>query len=432
MSDHKRPHEENLSEADKVLLGLYDRSREPIAWDESDDAVLTAARLAQPGATDDLDAADKVLLELYERGKEPIPWDETDDAIIAAARKNTAANDDIPIAGSASEQTDLGDNVVRFPGNRIVRSIFASPATGWAIAASVVVGIFVGQGTTPYLHLGIGPDVPDLLNQNTRLAEQVTDSQSEIVRLSQQFSDTGIRFTNDGDQPGAAPGTDAAPDTGVPVADFAELGRILDQFECSALSATLRQGSNLMINGHVSSADDMNRLLASLEPYAAFAQVSNQAQIYAYPHCDAVEIAEELTVTNTAAGGTPSVRPFQHGLTYTEGEPVVIEAVAGAVPGYLYVDFIQNDGTIVHLLSGARVEPGAQVRLGETGLSFSVAPPFGDEMLLAIQTPQPLYTDDRPQVEDAATYLPVLRSAIRDADQTALSGFTFLTTGPAQ
>ena len=426
-SDHKRPHDDDLTEADRVLHGLYDRAREPIAWDESDDAILAAARDAKIGAAtdDDLDPADKVLLELYERGKETIPWDDSDDAILAAAREASAANDDAPPA-SATNDDDLGDNVVRFPASRVVRRVLATPGAGWAIAASVMVGVFVGQGSTPYLHLGIGPDVPGLLQENVRLGQEVADSQSEITRLNQQFSETGIRFTDDGAPAGAPADTAAA----APAGEFAALGQVLDQFECAALSATLRGGADLTINGHVSSADDMNRLLASLAPFAGVAQVSNQAQIYAWPHCEAVEIVDQFTAASTAAAAPPSIRPFQHGAAYREGEALVVEATAGATAGYLYVDFIQNDGTVVHLMSGTQVAPGTTTRLGDSDLTFTIAPPFGEEMLLVVQTAEPLFADTRPQVEQAADYLPSLRAALATA--TAQSAFTFLSTSAAE
>lgn len=429
VNNRKRPHEDDLSEADRVLMGLYDRSREQIPWDESDDAILASAAQVGGTLTDELDEADKVLLELYDRGKKPIPWDETDDTILNFARKASTANDDRPttVPDLGEPETPLGDNVVRFPMNRIVRRVFATPAAGWAVAASIMVGVFVGQGITPYVDLGVGPDVPGLLIENERLSGEVSDAQGRIMRLSQEFSETGIQFTDEGDQPQPAPETAVLPAPGI-----AELGRVLNEFECSALSATVRQGSSLVIQGHVASADDMNRLFNVLVPYTEVARVSNRAQIYAWPHCEAVEILEELTLANTASAGSPSIRPFEHGSSYLEGESVVIEAVAGAAAGYLYVDFLQNDGTVVHLLSGTRVDPGDRLRLGEGELHFTVSPPFGEEMLFVFQSAEPLFTTNRPQGEEAATYLPALRGALQGGRQTMLSGFTFLTTGPTR
>ena len=454
MSDRKRPHEEDLSEADRVLLDLYDRSRETIPWDASDDAILAAAGAAQAG--DDLDEADRVLLELYDRSKEPIPWDESDDEILNFARRSVAANDDgtAPATIADEPEEDLGENVVRFPANRIFRRVFATPAAGWAIAASLMVGIFAGQGSTPYVNLGVGPDVRGLISENDRLAGEVSDAQGEITRLSQDyeqlnqeftqldeaFTELGIRFSEQGEQPGPQPPVDLTPRVSpeptpaaplAPGAGFGELGSVLDQFECSALSATIRPGSALVIEGHVANAADMNRLTASLQPFADLGtRVLNQAMVYDWPHCEAVELLEELTLANVAAAGSPSVRPFNHGLTYREGEAVVLEAISGgAGAGYLYVDFLTNDGTIVHLLSGQRVEPGDQVRLGESGLTFSVAPPFGTEMLMVIQSSEPLFAADRPQVEGAEAYLQALRGALSGRGPV-LSGFTFVTTEP--
>ncbi len=423
--------EDELDEADRVLFGLLDRSQAPIPWDESDNAILAAARTAQSGATveDELDEADKVVLELYRRGKAPVPWDEKDDAILTFARQASTANDDRPVstAGSGEPETPLGDNVVRFPAHRIVRRVFATPAAGWAIAASIMVGIFVGQGITPYVNLGVAPDVPGLLAENARLSGEVSSAQGEIMRLSQEFTQTGIRFK--GEEPGPAPETET---TALLVPGIAELGRALDQFKCAALSATVRQGSSLVIRGHVASADDMNRLLAVLAPYTEVSRVSNRAQVYAWPRCEAIEILETLTTANAPAVG-PSVRPVEHGSVYRAGESLVLDAIAADTPGYLYVDFVQNDGTVVHLVSGRRVAAGERIRVGAGDLNLIVAPPFGAETLSIVQSAEPLFDAGRPQVERADAYLPVLRKALEAVGDagTLASGFTFLTTLPA-
>ena len=58
--------------------------------------------------------------------------------------------------------------------------------------------------------------------------------------------------------------------------------------------------------------------------------------------------------------------------------------------------------------------PRQQVMMGdgEDGRpAFQVSGPFGNEMLLAITTKSPLFTEARPQVEDERDFLSALRAA---------------------
>ena len=119
MAHDRRIDDQDLTEADRIIMGLYDQTREPIAWDESDDAIMAFAR------------------EIHAEGP--------------------------PVADSDAD-SDAGDqeadgNVVPFgPRKRsFVSRIIHSPATGFAMAASLVIGVFVGQGINPYVDLGVAP-----------------------------------------------------------------------------------------------------------------------------------------------------------------------------------------------------------------------------------------------------------------------------------
>lgn len=373
---------------------------------------------------EELSEADRLLHKLYEETKEPVEWDASDDAVMALSRQIS-----LPGAGSAADQEpDLGANVVRMRPRSLTRRIVQTP--GFAIAASVVVGLFVGQGLTPYVDLGVAPDYTALLSENDRLQGAVEKVGSEVTILRTR----NIEILDQAESEAAGPRDDP---TGPGLVGLAS---VLGQFECAALSATLEKNGRVAVNGHVSSDADLERLSQDLAGFG-FGPEANQAAIFAWPHCEAVEILQGFTASGRDPGGAPTIRPFNHGQRYSQGENMVIEATAPTdMAAFVYVDFVQQDGTVVHLSptdgkAANRLDAGTQLILGQGAQRYRVEPPFGTEMVMVVSSPVPLFDGPRPQVEPAMVYLGALRAALsqaRDAGNGAAlrSDFSFLVTAP--
>jgi eukaryotic-like serine/threonine-protein kinase len=119
-------------------------------------------------------------------------------------------------------------------------------------------------------------------------------------------------------------------------------------------------------------------------------------------------------------------------------------------PAYLLVDYIANDGSLAHLhpsadekmlditapggtvshrhadaASAAQALPaGATVAIGDPAfcgcdastVGWTVAPPYGTDMILAIASSSPLFTVPRPANDSLSAYLAALRQAIQAAE----------------
>jgi len=121
-------------------------------------------------------------------------------------------------------------------------------------------------------------------------------------------------------------------------------------------------------------------------------------------------------------------------------------AMTSLFDGYLYVDFIDDDGTVAHMLPNPRhadnkLKAGQSVTLGaavgdknSTEQAYEIAAPFGKRMIIASAARKPLFNQARDQVETAAAYLAALRAAFdraRNADKSAVqavSVYRFITT----
>ncbi len=380
MNDKERD-DEVLTPADQAIRDLYEASKEPIAWDESDDAVLNFAREAVAGRT--------------ESG--------------ASDRQEEAPSAAAPAAD---------DTVVAFaPRKSFISRIIHSPAVGFSMAASLMIGVFAGQGLTPYMDLGVSPGYQEISDENKKLREALTRQPAMRTRSL---------------DPGAA--------TGGPVSDVSAIATALRGFDCSILTATLSKDLRIVVSGHVANDADLTRLQEQLAPLSGPGKIENKAMVVARPFCQPLEILRTKAVAGLDPRALPVVAPHNHGAFFRENESLVVEATATHLyGGYLYVDMVQKDGTVVHLrpidvAQKTKVKPGERILVGRDGQKFTVAPPFGTDMLVVVSAPEPLFETSRPQVENAADYFAALRDAMakaesRNGGQPVVSNHFFLKTG---
>lgn len=162
------------------------------------------------------------------------------------------------------------------------------------------------------------------------------------------------------------------------------------------------------LGGFVSTPEDLATLKAQ---YTKTHDI--EVGLRPWPQCEALLI---LTEGRIEAEG-PSIDIAQ--TEYTEGDPFVFSIDAPDFSSHLHLSYFQADGSVVHLMQSAGTQlrtllPRARITMGD-GLegrpAFQVSGPFGDEMLLAITTKSPLFTQARPQLETERDFLSALRAA---------------------
>jgi tetratricopeptide (TPR) repeat protein len=109
---------------------------------------------------------------------------------------------------------------------------------------------------------------------------------------------------------------------------------------------------------------------------------------------------------------------------YREGDFIEFRLVAPEYDGYLYLDYYQIDGNVVHILPGpegaAMIPRGTQLVVGtpESGVQYEILPPFGRELLVLMASPKPLFDEPRREFEYAPLYLEELREGIERLRQS--------------
>jgi general secretion pathway protein A len=116
------------------------------------------------------------------------------------------------------------------------------------------------------------------------------------------------------------------------------------------------------------------------------------------PRYHAIENVANLIDQHFPKGGAFGLKVWSDkapGEAYVEGEHLVLYVIAEA-PAFLWIDYYQADGKIVHLLPrplvNNHVQAGQRFALGgdDTVFQFQVAPPFGMEMLTVVASQQPI------------------------------------------
>jgi hypothetical protein len=198
------------------------------------------------------------------------------------------------------------------------------------------------------------------------------------------------------------------PTTPVPGLRLADLQTL----SCGRVTVEARGGQSAL-TGYVASDDDLNRvkLVAASVPNTSLGNVL----VAPWPQCEALQTLEKPL----ADADRPTI-DIGGATQLHRGEPLRIQVRSPAKISYLYVSYIQADGSVVHL-----VQPGAPVPqptlprrtlvfgTGDGGAPrFTIGPPFGREMVIAIASRSPLFDHALPPQQTERDFLSDLRRAL--------------------
>ena len=221
-------------------------------------------------------------------------------------------------------------------------------------------------------------------------------------------------------QPGDASGAAAQVKDGI--------AGLLSQVPCSRLQVQFQPDTNtLLLTGHVPDEGLKSPVLESLQAQmGADIRVADNMLILPRPQCDAlggiatVGLAQSTDqITNPLlVGDNTHAREFR----YTEGQQLILDLTAPDYDAYVYVDYFDAKGQVIHLspnesvpliLSKAKsaLQVGAKT-MDDPGLFITIGPPYGQEIAVAFAASVPIHDGLRPIIEPADTYLTWMRDRI--------------------
>lgn len=222
---------------------------------------------------------------------------------------------------------------------------------------------------------------------------------------------------------------DDAPARGARVRDA--VSDLLAQVPCSRLQVEFDPATAMLrVKGHIPEDGLRAPVLTALQAQmGADITLSDDILILPRPQCGAlagisdVGLAQSTDqITNPLLIGADT---HVRALDFVRDDRLYFELTAPDYDAYIYVDYFDADGNVLHLSPNDQVAqqlvPAKSVlRVGarspeEDGLQIFIGPPYGQEISAAFAASVPLYDTARPLVEPAAAYLEWLKAKVATA-----------------
>ena len=200
------------------------------------------------------------------------------------------------------------------------------------------------------------------------------------------------------------------------------LSALTGQLPCAVLGVEIGDGPSAVFRGFVRDAADRRRLETEARQIVGDGHVNVQGvEIHSPTSCEALAGLLGPLARGRAQGPELQPTPRSHGTVYHEGEPLSLKVTGPGTPVYIYVDYYRLDHTVVHQVSNDQKDrenflpAGASYVTGQnphTRLTIA-GPHFGDEMIVAVASPVPLFAGSaRPITEPATAYVSALRETL--------------------
>lgn len=190
---------------------------------------------------------------------------------------------------------------------------------------------------------------------------------------------------------------------------LSELG--IGSLRCAEL-VPRSEGGKTVIEGFVGYPEDLQKVKDAIRGKA----IELKVDLRAWPQCEALlTLADPLSQTER-----PQLRLLADQAQVAEGDTIAIEIETPSYPSYLYIGYIQADGSVanIHQPRGPVASPLPAYRKlrfgdGEDGRArYVVSAPYGEEMIIVLASKSPLFDEPLPSLQTEREYLTALRKAL--------------------
>lgn len=215
----------------------------------------------------------------------------------------------------------------------------------------------------------------------------------------------------------------------------------LQNYPCSELAATVDTDGTVAVAGFVAKPEEIDQVRRGIGAIDGVKSGSYDVKVRIWPHCEVIALLKPYRERNLNERMGLQVTPSSgHSDRFIQDERIIVKLQQANYDGYLYVDYYTVEGQVAHLYpnamepdSGRLLRAGEQFNVGQAERTWSIGPPFGQELITVIASPTPLFDSERPEIEmDARTYLSALRARLDSgqADPKLAAHYLILQTEP--
>lgn len=213
-----------------------------------------------------------------------------------------------------------------------------------------------------------------------------------------------------------------------------------DQLDCAPLNARLLEGRDVIVSGFVSSQEELDKLERLVRDVVSPGEVIFRVRITSQTFCEILDVTLPLKELNGIDQAGAFVSLADGTLDLIEGEYLVIDGTAPSFDSYVYLFYAQHDGKLIHILPNPEardnfLSANERFRIGEDSdeRRYSVAGPFGDDMVTMIASTTPLFPEPRPEIEATTSLADALADRVAAAEaagERAVADIVFVRTAP--
>ena len=202
-----------------------------------------------------------------------------------------------------------------------------------------------------------------------------------------------------------------------------QVRQLTARIECSSIEAQIASNGDVVLRGFTGSMDRLGEVMRSISLVPGVRDVQQSLSVAPWPQCEAyLSLAsikrDPMQLSATIAGASNN-----KAVLLRDGDEFAFELAPQNTGGYLYVSYLQANGDQVPLVSGRQYPRGQSVKLPPNTQRYTISAPFGDELLIILSSPKPLFTSDVKKSDDRQ-YLSLLRRVLLNlspADRSQLT-----------
>jgi hypothetical protein len=295
-------------------------------------------------------------------------------------------------------------------------------------------------------NLAPNPDIVETskLNSNN-ISETKTNVFSEQLNtkeLPSTFAVAGLAWTGENNNQNVDPTSLAAIQAFVQVGDLNKsqsnvgevrdgISQTLETIPCSRVQAQfIPQNGTLQLNGHIPDEGLREPVIEAMQKQMGKnINVVDNMLILPRPQCGIISAIAAVGLPQSTdqltnpllIGEDAHVKEYN----YKEGERLKLDMTAPHYDSFIYVDYFDATGMVLHLqpndiiplnlqMANSNLSVGKETN-GKPSLKIMIAPPFGQEIAVAFASSVNLYAELRPTIEPAQNYLIFLKTKIEQA-----------------
>jgi hypothetical protein len=197
----------------------------------------------------------------------------------------------------------------------------------------------------------------------------------------------------------------------------AELAAATAGYQCASLDYSVGPDRSVRISGYAASPDDIAQVHQAVGSIDGIAKLDFAVQLRVWPYCEITAMLRGLIARPQHAAPSLALLPTSDAAHL--GDPLVVDVRTPSFDGYVYIDYFDRRGEVLHTLPNSRDR--LTFRPARNHLVLG-RPPFarcwvlggitGEQLVTLVAAPEPLFLDPRAEVEDAHAYLPALSQAV--------------------